>query len=112
MRGQAREREIPMSKAKPLPKIGPCPSGCKSARLHSWNAYWVECEHWVTRRNYRTRLAAINAWNRRAKDSDAERRGAMAAWEWISQRYPMAASSLGNAIDHGEVLRSKSKETP
>jgi hypothetical protein len=89
------------------PPIAPCPKGHKTVRVIT-NATGrmkrVDCCScgWAGPLLDTERLAIL-AWNRRSSDAEAERRGAMAAVEWLAEEgFP--SMNLRQAIERGEVL--------
>jgi len=102
-----------MSVKKPLTKIAPCPCGCSTGTVvetMTTGFYRVRAKCGFSGPTSRTKRGAINAWNRRAKDAEAERRGAMAAVKFLEDEgapLEYAARRLRGAIERGEVLRAK-----
>lgn len=105
-----------MSTPRKLPEVAPCPCAkqCETAVAPWCNELWYvvsQCGFSGPQRS--SERAAILAWNRRAPDGDAERRGAMAAVEWIARNNtaPMGylAKVLRRAIERGEVLPATKK---
>lgn len=89
---------------RPLPPMRPCPCGCDRVGISFYGSSGctVECLcHWEGPMR-KTERGAILAWNRRS-DAEAERRGAMAAVEWLAEEgFP--SMNLRQAIERGEVL--------
>lgn len=105
-----------MSKIKPLPEIAPCPFCGVAPTMEPWHGggpmkRCIHCENTDCMVQPMTTGMmprwAIGNWNRRAPvDVEAaERRGAMAAVEWLHGKlYEQCALRLRSAIDRGEVL--------
>ncbi len=99
--------------ARKLPEIKACPRpGCKHRPAVYGGGYrYVVCPCGWYGPKGETDEAAILAWNRRAPDADAERRGAMKAVKWLRDFWTVqSGDELRAAIDRGEVLLAKSKK--
>lgn len=114
-----------MTACKPLPTIAKCPGIacnahereiCSEVVINPVSGkYSVRCACGWRGPERTSEHMAILAWNRRAPDADSEKRGAMAAVEWLKNWCESTTAGsmcfpdvmLAQAIGRGEVLPAK-----
>ena len=92
---------------RPLPPMRPCSCGMQPRTnrwMREWNVVCYSCDRRGAAK--KTKRASIESWNddwNRRDTTEAERRGAMAAVEWLAEEgFP--SMNLRQAIERGEVL--------